>query len=418
MSMEKRILKRLGIYILSAVLCVLIIFYIVYHLVQSFTSDVETMAAALVTVNESYNTDAYIFRDEKVLYAGDGGSVSFIYDDGVMVRRGAAVATVFTGATTDEDKAKISDIERRLNILEKSSLAKDVTVTDSTSIDSQIDSLYYTMEDKINSGDIDYVLHRKDELLTLLNKRQLLLKSVNSFSENIGKLESEKLALTSALGTGTQTVYTEDSGYIYSDVDGYEERFTLEAADNFTVEDFRTLTDSQPDVDMENAVGKIATGYMWYIACEVPSVHQQYYAEGNSYQVRFPFSADEIVPMTLARIVTSAEADSIVLVFSTGHVPEGFNFLRKQSVEIVQQTYTGYRVPVSCVRIVDGVQGVYVKEGNMAIFKEINTLVEIDGYFIVEEQNPAEDGDYQSKLGMYDLVIVKGKNLHDRKIIQ
>ena len=121
--------------------------------------------------------------------------------------------------------------------------------------------------------------------------------------------------------------------------------------------------------------------------------------------------------MSLQRIVTSGEDDSIVLVFSTGNVPEGFNFLRKQSVEIVQQTYTGYRVPVSSVRIIDGKQGVFVKKGNLAVFKEIEPLVEIDGYFIVAQQDKQDD-DHSDKLAMYDLIITKGKNLYENKVIQ
>ena len=122
--------------------------------------------------------------------------------------------------------------------------------------------------------------------------------------------------------------------------------------------------------------------------------------------------------MSLQRIVTSGEDDSIVLVFSTGNVPEGFNFLRKQSVEVVQQSYTGYRVPVSAVRIIDGKQGVFVKKGNLAVFKEITALVEIDGYFIVAQQDKQNDENYADKLGMYDLIITKGKNLYENKIIQ
>ena len=416
--MDKRFLKNVGIYVLSAVLSVLLIIYIIYHLVNSFSQEVETMAADIVTVSETYSADAYIFRDEKVLYAGSEGTVNLMYDDGTMVRKGAAVASIYSGGNTDEVKAQVMDLERRITILENSGIAKDVTLSDSTTIDSRISTLYYTIESRLNAGDLDYVFRRRDELLTLLNKRQLLLKAVDSFNPQLAELQSKKTELTTSLGGAAETVYTDVSGFLYSDVDGYETIFTLDAGDSFTLNDFYEMTQKQSLETNARAVGKIVTDYKWYIACEVPSVQQQYYTVGNIYTVKFPYSSDEEIPMSLQRIVTSGEEDSIVLVFSTGNVPEGFNFLRKQSVEIVQQSYTGYRVPVSAVRIIDGKQGVFVKKGNLAVFKEITPLVEIDGYFIVAQQDKQNDENYADKLGMYDLIITKGKNLYENKIIQ
>lgn len=416
--MDKRYLKNVGKYVLSAILSILIISYIIYHLVNSFSQEVETMAANVVTVSETFNADGYIFRDEDILYSTNAGSVNFMFEDGTMVRRGSAVANIYTGGNAGEINDLVSNIERQINILENSSIAKDVTLTDSSTIDAQIDSLYYTMESKLNSGDVDYVFRRKDEFLTLLNKRQLLLKAVSSFSTRLSELKSEKASLTTSLGGVNETIYTTESGYLYSDIDGYENIFTLDAADNFTLNDFHKLTDADPQSFNGNVVGKVATDYTWYTACELPSVQQQYYKVGNSYVLRFPYNGDEEIPMTLHRIVTSGDEDSIVLVFSTGNVPDGFNFLRKQSVEIIQQTYTGYRVPVSCVRLVDGEQGVYIKSGNIAVFKKIDPLVEIDGYFIAAQQDRVNDEKYAEKLGMYDLIIVKGKNLYENKIIQ
>lgn len=416
--MDKKYLKNVGIYVLSAILSVLFIAYIIYHLVNSFSQDVETQAADIVTVSETFSADAYIFRDEKVISANNTGTVNLMYDDGTMVRRGAAVASIFSGGNTDEIKRQVMDLERQITVLENSSIAKDVTLSDSTTIDTRIASLYYTIESKLAEDDLDYVFRRRDELLTLLNKRQLLLKAVESFNPQMAELRSQKTALTTSLGGASETVYTDVSGYLYSDVDGYESIFTLESADTFTLDDFHQMTEKEPALTGGNAVGKIVTDYRWYIACEVPSVQQQYYTVGNRYTVRFPYSGDEEVPMELRRIVTSNEDDGIVLVFSTGNVPEGFNFLRKQTVEIVQQSYTGYRVPVSSVRIIDEKQGVFVKKGNLAVFKQIEPLVEIDGYFIVAEQDKRNDENYADKLGMYDLIITKGKNLYENKIIQ
>ena len=74
-------------------------------------------------------------------------------------------------------------------------------------------------------------------------------------------------------------------------------------------------------------------------------------------------------------------------------------------------------MPISAARLVDGKQGVYIMIGNTIEFREIDILLEMDGYYIVAEQDPVNDPDYASKLGLYDQIVVSGKNLYDGKLI-
>ena len=141
------------------------------------------------------------------------------------------------------------------------------------------------------------------------------------------------------------------------------------------------------------------------------------FIDSQNYSVIFPYSSDAEIPMTLYRSVPDEESGLTLLIFSTGKVNADFNFLRRQTVEIVAESYTGYRVPVSSVRIVDGKQGVYVLMGNVVKFREITPLVEIDGNLIVKEQDKVNDPDHALKLGFYDAIITKGKNLYEDKII-
>ena len=121
--------------------------------------------------------------------------------------------------------------------------------------------------------------------------------------------------------------------------------------------------------------------------------------------------------MTLERIITDNSADQALLVFRTGEIPENFNYLRMQTIEVVRQNYTGLGVPASAVRVVDGEQGVDTLIGNVVKFRKIDTLFEEEGYFIVKSYASNESG-YAEHLKRNELIIVKGKNLYDGKIIQ
>ena len=80
--------------------------------------------------------------------------------------------------------------------------------------------------------------------------------------------------------------------------------------------------------------------------------------------------------------------------------------------------YTGYKVPASAIRVIDGVQGVYILSGSTVRFKKIIPLAEIDGYFIVEEQDTMSEDSLSNYLGYCDLVITSGKDLYDGKVIE
>ena len=415
--MRKKIIANVFKYVASALVSLAVIAYIVYHLVISFGTSVETTPAQLVTVNETMTVEAYILRDETVLTSATGGGVNCLFRDGVMVRRKAAVADVYSGTDTTTIKARISDIDDQIRILEESSVAKNAAMDDSATLGASLDSLYYNILEKVNQNNIDYAFRRKNEMLTLMNKRQIVQRTVSDYSAQIADLQSRRIQLTSSLTNISETIYAPSSGYFYSEVDGYENVFNSALCDTLTIEGYKKLADTTPTDYGSTAVGKIATDYKWYIACLVETDQVNAFVENKSYTVVFPYSSDTELPMTLVRSVRDDEAKQTLLIFSTGYVDPNFNFLRRQSVDIVEESYTGYRVPVSAVRIVDGRKGVYVLNGNLVEFREIESLAEIDGNLIVKERDSLNDPDYAKKLGFFDQIITKGKNLYEGKVI-
>ena len=415
--MDKQFLKNAAKYFVSAVISLLVIAYIIYHLVASFGHSLETAPAQLVTVNETISVEAYVLRDETILQSSTGGGINCLYSDGTMVRRDCAVADVYSGADTESIKSSIAKIDDQIAILEDSALVESAAMSDSAMIDAELNDLYYTIQGKINQNNLDYVFRRKNEMLTLMNKRLVVKKLVSGFTAQIAELQSERLRLTASLTNISETVYTPTAGYFYSELDGYEGTFNAALADTLTVEDYKTLIETEPTTYGNNVVGKIATDYKWYIACLVDAAQSSSFADNGNYTVIFPYSSDTEIPMTLYRSISDEETGQTLLIFSTGKVNADFNFLRRQTVDIVAESYTGYRVPVSAVRIVDGKQGVFVLTGNVVKFREITPLVEIDGNLIVKEQDKVNDPDYATKLGFYDLIITKGKNLYENKIV-
>lgn len=392
--------------------------YLGYHFFEGFSADIETEYATLVTDSDVVPLDAYIMRSESVIFAASatsGHSVGYVFSDGTKVHGGQVVANIYTGDGSSDEA--IVDLDRRIDLLESSNLTDGMTSSDTYVIDSKIQNYYYLIHQSTLLGNYSNLTKRRDELLTLINKRRILTGVTTGYSDRIESLTAERALLSAGQDTIAESVGAPYAGYFYSTTDGYESTFSASKVESLTLAEFDKMLSSQPTRYSDRAVGKMVSDFNWYIVCGTTRDSLRYFTKGYSYYVNFPYNDDISIKMTLSNIVSEVGSDRVLLVLETERIPEDFSFRRMQPVELVRSSYTGYRVPISAARLVDGKQGVYIMIGNTIEFREIDILLEMDGYYIVAEQDPVNDPDYASKLGLYDQIVVSGKNLYDGKLI-
>lgn len=415
--MDKRSPKNPIKYFISSLCAVLISSYIIYHLVLSFGAGVETVTALYVTQEQKVASQGYIFRDEDIVYAQSSGITNYMCDNGDKVKSGSLLANVYTGSADSSVETKLLEIDRKIELLTQSSRTLSYSFADTSSLDADIYDNYYLIQEKLSSGELGFAMRKLDELLIGLNRRNSVIQSSIDFSAEISMLAAQKATLLSGYSGQSIPVYSKQSGYFYTGVDGYEDIFTNAALEGLSVDGFFELINASPKPLSEDAVcGKIATDFNWHIVLTLDKKQVRDYTPGAVYTLYFPYNSDLSIKMTLSRIVSENEKDEALFVFSTNVIPEGFQFLRRQTVEIVMTSYSGYRIPQSALRMLDGELGVYVQQGYMVHFKRIDVLAEIDGYYIVSA-SPAESESKYEPLALYDNVIIKGKQLYHGKVI-
>lgn len=413
--MDLKYLRNIAIYLLSAILSILFIAYIIYHMTSDGQSKLATVNAMQTVSMESITLDAYIMRDEKILYTPTDGLVYYLASDGENVRKNAPVANIYSG--DPDDMNQIMQIEKRLRLLRESDVSDSVT-TATGNLDSRIQSLYMSTLRKVGNGKLDYVNQNADDLLVQINRRKIAVKSVSNFRAAINNCEDRLSDLMTRFESATGTVTTPVSGNFYAGVDGYENVFTASAAEKMTYDDFYVMIGAQADANLlHNAregygIGKIVTNSYWAICCEMSNDYLRNVKEGTGYRIEFSSGGGQQVTMTLDRIIVRFGEDKSILVFGTRNCPEGFNYLRTQSVKLIFNSYTGYKVPSAAVRYVNGEMGVYTLSANKVVFKKTNVLYEMDGFYVVA---PGEESDH---LQLYDEIIVQGKGLYEGKYIE
>ncbi len=406
-------------YSISIVVSVIVVVYLGYHFIQGFGNDITTEYAVKITEDNTTEFDAYILRNETLIYSSTEGGVGYTYSDGTKVRRGTEIASIYAGASELHNSARdeIIALDKKLSLLEESSNIEGMAASDMSTLDSKIYEYYMTIRNSAEQENYANLPKRRDELLTLLNKRQLITGKVASFDTVIEEIQQERDELTASLNAISEAVTSPATGFFYSSVDGYEDIFSADAISEMTIDDFHEMINSEPRDYPSTAIGKIATDFVWYIAVETTRDELRYYDEGYDYTVNFPYNNDMRLTMNLSRIIAPDVGNQVLLIFSCHDAPEDFTFKRMQTVEIVRSSHTGYRVPISAVRQLDGKMGVYVLVGGVVDFRYINVILECDGYYLVAERDTENDPEYYTKLGLYDQVITSGKDLYVGKMI-
>lgn len=412
-------------------LMVFLVIYAFFQILPTFTQNITTETALLVSVYDTCKTTGYIFRSEQLVEKSTGGVTVTLVKDGERVSKGQIFANVYSDSSSAGLQEQINAIDRKIDILSKSVVDTDLYVTDITKTDQAIDKDFDTLFSMVSAGDLSDVLTTEKSLLVNMNKKTLITNMNNGYHSEIASLQSERSALQSRISSVSKSLYAASSGYYYGDVDGYETIFTPDKLNGLTLDSFRELTSHEAETSLSShTAGKIVTDFVWHLVCEADKYSAAGFTVGSYYKLRFPSFSEETVTMKLVNAVSVTSDDTALLVFRGNTAPESFPYLRTQEADIIGQSYTGLAVSKKAVRIVDGQKGVYILDGDIVRFRLIEILFEDEDSYIVAPEKPVPDeADATTEeigiadrpaykyLSLYDNVIVGGKDLFDGKIL-
>lgn len=417
---NKQYLKRTLITLGSAALALGIIFYISFHLADSFENPLGLQNAVYVDQSKTISADGYILREETVLYASSSqnGSVTPAVGDGQRLARYDRAADIYEG-TSPDIIARMEEIDSQLTLLEKSE-ADDVSQVNTSGLDAAIFRNVQDIRGLVENGAYGEAVSLRASFLVNIKKREILGGSLKDYSAQIALLKQEKNALKAQLGTCLETYYTPQSGYYYSPsaVDGYESIFASEKLSGMTYEEFSAMITEEPakSTRYTQCVGKLVTDFRWYLACPVTKAEAAEMEDGGSYTVVFPYNGNKSLRLQLDAVIPELPGTGAVAVFVCESIPEDFDYTRMQPVQIFTAEYRGFSVPVSAVRMLEGYQGVYVLDEITVDFRRIQIVYEGDGYYICVEGEADPQCPY-GWLRMNDVIITEGVDLEVGKVV-
>ena len=395
--------------VLKAFLCLLAVVFVGHQVYFSVYKPITTASAEYYETVDGLTVTGVIIRNEKTITSDSGGTLHFVTQDGSRVSKGGVVADIYESANASVTVNRIAELQKSIHDIEEMQNYNDVQAADLSLANIKVKNALNALVRGTANGNFGDAAKVSSELLSSLNRRQLITGEQTDFSAQIAALKAELQSLEASLPATIGKIKAENSGYFVSASDGYETVLSGVDLSAVTPEFLDTMA---PENVPDNAIGKIVSDYEWYIAAKVSINESLKYKEGDTLTVKTSLKSTPELSVKVKTINISQSSDHAVVVLSCQQMNSELATMRTGIITLVSKTYSGLRIPRKSLRVVDGQTGVYVLSGITLKFVIVEVIFNEDDYIVCRQEKSNN-----SVLRLYDEVVVKGKRLYDGKIV-
>lgn len=399
-----------------------------YHILQSSNDsllDIETVTAVKNEYVKELQVEAFIVRDERYIQGNQtGGYVVPLVEDGTKVSGNDSVVNIFGSEADAQVYFNLQSVEADIAYYENiQNTAVVNTLSDISSYDTRVENSIYDLIGAVDHGELSDLSEYSDAFREAVTKRNIAVGNRVDTSEMLTALIAQRSQLRNKQ-VGFTSISADVAGYYVGTVDGYEsecgvysnmafaqdsEKLTkkIKTIDTATVD---ALLDLKP-VEVNSRYGKLITGFIWYIVCNVPTESVADFYIGQRLQVRFPDELAKGIEVKVAAMNADGTGSTALILSATAMDAQYAN-LRKTDVVIALETYTGFKVDQTAMRVVDGENGVYVLLGNVIRFRKVESIYSEEEFHIVDASGN------RGYLQAFDEIILGGTQLYDGKLVR
>ncbi len=416
--------------IVIAVLVIAVAAYVAMNLYIRESDKVTTEYASMITQAETIEADCFVIRDEYrgektnsalVKNSGEGVYVPYI-EDGARVADGDTIALFFSSQSEAKAYQQKIELEEKLSRYEQLRDQSLLNYIDIDRLDTTIKSEFNEILTDIENNDFSHIDEKFDTLKYNISSRQIAVGEDVDFKTQIDNI-NEQIKELSGAGINYKKIKAKYPGCFIGNVDGYEGVVDYNSVEGMTVSEINAALDSDPVKVKSNVIGKIVGEYNWYAVCNLPYSSIGDVTVGSKLKVGFKDTGVNDIEMTVVSVTTDGETAGVVL--KSGLMSSEIANLRKEKITVKLREYTGLKIPKEAVREEqvtvtnkDGEQetvnakGVYILYGQVVRFRKINDIYSTDEFIVSKT-----DSDLKGYVSLYDMVITKGRELYDGKIV-
>ncbi len=423
-------IKRLFIGIIS----VLMIIYVIFQMFNMKSSKIQTEIVSYMTASKSFDADAYIVRNEDIIKYNENKSISYVVDEGETVAADEVVAELFDNDTDASIRKQILKLKKELNLLQSLEIDNKSFSTNPDILDNKILQCLKEFGMDLNDNKFDNEVN-KNELLYLLNERQIIIGKIKDIDEKTSKIKEQIYNLESSYSKNILNVKSPKVGYFVSTIDGLENYIDYNNVLNIQTEDIKTVDLSKKNDNINGVAGKVISGLNWYIVFTLPADESVNLSKDEEVMVSIPFALTDKIPARVAAINQKDFNSEAAIILRCDYMNSDLCNVRHENITLDVDNYSGLAVSEKSLHIETkerevtdefgnkkneqkDVYGVYALYGSKIKFKEVIPICTYSN-FIICASNPDNDLLFTGEtISLYDEIVVGGTNLYDGKIVK
>lgn len=339
------------------------------------------------TISFTYNTHGVIIRNEKLYKTDVSSRTKLVTEEGTSVSAGDIIAEVYTADYNKSIVDELNSCEKKILDYLRNNLLKDVLNQDLNLIDEQIEEVSDEIRNCIVSGDTSSLTDLYTELCTIMQQRRDFLKEQVNEDAQLIALYNREDELLMQIESWTKYSVAEEEGIVSYYFDGAEASLTPSNMKELTADELLNIQNGKSYYTLASSANAVPLYRLvktdgWYVAVVSDENIDEFRESQNAFTIDFTAGkSDELLTAKVADI--KEDGGKYIYYFRFDSFNK--NLLTPRYVEMnVSCDYVGTIVPKKALKTVDGIQGIYIKNGKNKKFVEVNVLILKDGMACVE----------------------------------
>lgn len=403
MLKNNRFLRVLVIIVLSL--------FLLHQAYSFFYTPLTTGTAQIITETEGISFTGMIIREEKVIDRNIGGVVHLRVGDGERIAKDGVIADIYTNETDSLSVNRIEELKEKIANIETIQSYNDLAAVNINLLNNKISDKLGEILFLCGNGNLKDARNQSDLLLTMMNRKEMVIGNSADFTGQLNTLKSELTNLEAGLSEPVEKITASSSGFFVSQVDGYENVLTTSDLEQYTPEFLDSV--SAESVNSTEKTGKIVSDYTWYIAASITADQSLAYKVGDTVKIKTQLKSNPYIKVTVEAINLSKDRERAVILFSSQEMNAELATMRTGAMMLISGEYEGLRIERGALRVNDNQTGVYIVSGMELKFVKVKVLYQTEDYVICEKSLASDN----TSLRLHDKVVIKGRNLYEGKII-
>jgi hypothetical protein len=413
--------KSKGIKLGALMIVLFLLMYIpsLFHWI--YGKDIATDIIRSGTIEDSFNLDGFIIRDEEPIDSPFEGKYIPEVGEGEKIPLKYKIATVLKD-TSAKDLEKLSELDSRILEIKKDKSEKQGLFSqDIIKLDNNIAEKVTSISTACNENNFEKLDDVKDEIDSIIHKKAEILSSLGTSDSQIDALNLQRNNLQTLINAGTKQIYANSPGIISFNVDGLERVLNAKGISSIKADDIMELAKKEiksavnvGTVQVNKPFAKIIKGIYIYIAVAMDKKETNMLKLGKSINIRIN-DINRVVNAVPVSI-SGTDGNKSTVVFKTDKALSETTFLRKVNIDLIKNSYDGLEVSYKSLFDInpEGTKAkIVLVKANDARIRNVEIVGRNGEFAIIKSVDKKVDG----QVSLYDTYVINPSNIKEGQLI-